>query len=127
AAEWLTLRGGLGFNDNKYVDFVYGTCSQDRPDTDGDGDPRCDLSGRSVDNAPHWTISVTPSLRLPLLWGIDLTGAVTAQYVDTQYLWVTVGPRTREESHFLVNGTLGLASSTQGWSLGVTGENLTDE
>ncbi|MGH7898893.1 MAG: TonB-dependent receptor, partial [Candidatus Binatia bacterium] len=44
--DWLTLRGTLGLNDAKYLEFPFGPCVLANEDSDGDGDPRCDLSGR---------------------------------------------------------------------------------
>ncbi|MGH7858126.1 MAG: TonB-dependent receptor, partial [Candidatus Binatia bacterium] len=55
--DWLTLRGTLGFNDTEFTDFPIGTCEVDRPNTDGDDDPRCDLTGRPLVRAPQWSVS----------------------------------------------------------------------
>ena len=138
--DWLTIRGAVGFNDSEYLDFPIGTCTQDRQDTDGDGDARCDLTGGPLEQAPKWEISTTPSVRLPLaslpgvggdvpsfLGGIDLTSSLSVQYTDVRFLNDTNDPRTRQPSHFLLDGSLGFANSAQGWSFHVRVENLTDE
>ena len=138
--DWLTLRGALGFNDNEYLDFPFGTCISDRPDTDGDGDPRCDLKGRPLEQAPKWEMSLTPSVNLPLttipglatslppfLREVAFTTGLGAQYTDNRYLNDSDDPRTRQPSFWLLDGNAGFANSTQGWSLQFRIENITDE
>jgi iron complex outermembrane receptor protein len=137
--DWLTLRGTLGFNDTKFLDFPIGTCFSDKPNTDGDADPRCDLTGRSLPQAPKWNIGMTPSVRVPLtsipglrgpasfLRAIDLTSALTVRYVDTRFLSDTLDPRTRQPSFFLLDGSIGFGNASQGWSLQFRVENLTDK
>ncbi len=134
--DWLTVRAALGFNDTEFLDFPFGTCITNRENTDGDGDPRCDLTGGPLVQAPKWDITVTPGVRVPLssllgivggLDGIDLTNALTVQYTDTRFLSDTLDPRTRQPSFFLLDASIGLGNSSQGWSLQFRVENLTDE
>jgi outer membrane receptor protein involved in Fe transport len=136
--DWLSLRGSLGFNDAEYIDFPFGPCTGDRPDTDGDGDERCDLSGKSIHQAPRWVISLTPGVRFPLggmplldavrlpVRGIDLIGSLTVQYQDSMIVDPTLDPRLRAPSFFNVDGALGFGSLEQGWSLRVLVKNVTD-
>ncbi|MGH7822112.1 MAG: TonB-dependent receptor, partial [Candidatus Binatia bacterium] len=138
--DWLTLRGALGFNDTKYLEFPFGTCFGDRPNTDGDEDARCDLAGRPLEQTPHWEISFTPGVRLPLtsipglegvlpsfLEQVDLTHGFGVQYTDNRYLHDSDDPRTRQPSFFLLDASIGFAHPTQGWSVQFRAENLTDE
>ena len=136
--EWLTLRGALGFNDSEFSDFPIGTCEVDRPNTDGDGDPRCDLTGRPLVRAPKWNVSTVASVQYPLsflesltgspiLSGVSLTGGLTLLYEDNQYLKETLDPRTRQVSFVKLGANLGFANFDQGWSAGVFVENMTDE
>jgi iron complex outermembrane receptor protein len=139
STDWLTLDGALGFNDTELLDFPIGTCVTDRVNTDGDDDPRCDLTGGPLEQAPKWDISVTPSVRVPLtsilglaaiappLGNVDLTSGLTIQYVDTRFLSDTLDPRTRQPSFFLFDANIGFGNRSQGWSLQVTCENLTDK
>jgi len=137
--DWLTLRGALGFNDATYLEFPIGNCMQDRQNTDGDSDSRCDLKGRPLEQAPHWDASVTPSIRLPLasirgfgailpsfLRDVDLMQALSVQWTDNRYLNDTDDPRTRQPSYFFLDGSVGFASTSQGWSLFFRVDNLTD-
>lgn len=139
--SWLTLTGSLGFNDSKFLDFPFGTCTEDRQDTDGDGDERCDLSGEPLDFAPKWISAVTANLRFPVssifgflgtsplsLPGLDLTGGLTMQYQDTHFLDVSVrDPRLRQPSFFRFDGNFGFENLAQGWSLRLVAQNFTDK
>ncbi|MGH7898572.1 MAG: TonB-dependent receptor, partial [Candidatus Binatia bacterium] len=118
--DWLALRAALGFNDAEFIEFPFGPCTGDRPDTDGDGDERCDLSGGSIHQVPKWVITVTPSVRFPLgdvpvlPRGIDLIGSVSAQYHDNMIVDPTQDPRLRAPSFFLVDGAIGFENAGQG-------------
>ncbi|MGH7896754.1 MAG: TonB-dependent receptor domain-containing protein, partial [Candidatus Binatia bacterium] len=138
ATDWLTLRAALGFNDAEFIEFPFGPCTGDRPDTDGDGDERCDLSGGSIHQVPKWVISVTPSVRLPLgdfplvrttappFAAIDLIGSLSAQYHDTMIVDPTLDPRLRAPSFFSVDGGIGFENAGQGWSIRASVKNMTD-
>ncbi|MGH7897455.1 MAG: TonB-dependent receptor, partial [Candidatus Binatia bacterium] len=95
ATSWLTLVGTLGFNDAEFLSFPFGQCSFDRPDTDGNGDGRCDLSGKPLFRTPKWASTLTGNVRLPItsmvnapaaLEAVDLVGGVTVEYQGSQYL-----------------------------------------
>ena len=51
-------------NDAHFIEFPFGACALSFPDTDGDGDARCDYAG--VPFAPNWIITFTPAVSLPL-------------------------------------------------------------
>ena len=52
---------------------------------------------------------------------------MSVQYTDVRFLNDTNDPRTRQPSHFLLDGSVGFANTEQGWSVHVRVENLTDE
>ncbi len=136
--DWLTVFGTGAFNDSHFIEFPFGACALSFPDTDGDGDPRCDYAG--VPFAPNWSFAVTPAVSfpletiplvksLPLPFGdVALESSVTTQWIDVRpnpYLQIDF--RNREKSLFIVGGRVGFASAERGWSLTLQGENLTDE
>jgi outer membrane receptor protein involved in Fe transport len=137
--DWLTFRGAMAFNDTELLKFPFGVCEADRPNSDGDEDPRCDLSGGPLQNAPKWTMTMTPQIiyplsllpglqrRAPVLDGIELRGGLSVEYVDTHFLRESLDPRTRQGSFFRLNANIGLASPGSGWDLSFTVDNLTDE
>ncbi|MGH7897199.1 MAG: TonB-dependent receptor domain-containing protein, partial [Candidatus Binatia bacterium] len=137
-ASWLTIGGALAFNDSEFLSFVFGQCSFDRPDTDGNGDGRCDVTGQPLFRTPKWKSTLVGNARTPaqsivglrsvaLLDGVDLLGGLTFEYQDVQYLERTFDPRVRQAPFFRFGTNLGFASSRHGWSARVVVENLTDE
>jgi iron complex outermembrane recepter protein len=134
-SDWLTVRGTLGMNDSEFLDFRVGTCSADREDEDGDGDPRCDHTGEPLPRAPRWTASLTPFFTWPLAAipglralppGLGATLGLTAAYQDTQFLSDTFDERARQGSFFRFRGAIGFGALDGAWSFRVVGENLTD-
>ena len=140
ATDWLTLIGTLAFNDSEFLSFVFGQCSFDRSDTDGNGDGRCDVTGEPLFRTPKWQAALLANTRTPLasfpglagaslpwLPGIDLTAGFKAEWQDVQYLERTYDERVRQSPFFRFGADLGLANAAQGWSAKVAVENLTDE
>jgi iron complex outermembrane receptor protein len=135
--RWISVVGSIGFDDAKFLRFPFGSCTQDRPNTDGDADPRCDQSGQPLYHTPKWTSMVTPNVRVPLgsipflgitpgwLGAIDGIGSFTVDYQDTHFTSITNDPRTRQPSFVRFGARLGLADDRYGWSCGVAVENLT--
>jgi outer membrane receptor protein involved in Fe transport len=140
--SWLSVIGTLGFNDAKFLEFPIGTCAQDMPNTDGDSDPRCDLSGHSLARAPHWVISMMPVVTLPVTsipglrnwistsWsGLGFSSSFTVEYQDSQDTEGLGGlgdPRARQEPFFRYRASLGIGNPDQGWSVRLAVENLTN-
>jgi hypothetical protein len=98
------------------------------------------LAGEPLDRTPKWVMSLTPTLNYPLasipvvgrLWrswtaGIDLTGGLTAEYKDVHFIDSSRDPRVRQPAFFRFHGHLGFSDRDRRWSLGVTGQNLTNE
>jgi iron complex outermembrane recepter protein len=141
--QWLTLVGSLGFNEARYLDFPIGGCPQDMPNTDGDGDPRCDLSGNALQRTPDWTIAFMPVVLLPAkeipglralvpAWQDALTigASFTIDFTssqDTGQLGGFGDPRAEQEGFVKYRATFGFGNPDQGWSLRVAAENLTDK
>ena len=134
ATDWLTFRASGGFDDAKYLEYPFGTCETDRVNTDGDGDPRCDLSGQPLPFTPKWNGTLTSSFRYPLEWtglslapGVEWFTNLTAHYEDVSFISRANDPRTREPSFVTLDLQFGLTHPEQGWTFLVSGENLTDE
>ena len=127
----------VGYNDAEFIEFPVGPCALSFPDTDGDGDPRCDYAG--VPFAPNWVITFTPTVRFPLetipvvrgiplpLGDVALESSLTTVYSDTERNpLLQIDFRNRRESLIAVSGHLGFTSVEQGWSLTLQGDNITD-
>ncbi|MGH7898491.1 MAG: TonB-dependent receptor, partial [Candidatus Binatia bacterium] len=137
--DWLTVQDALAFTHSEYLSFPNGPCATDRPNTDGDANPGCDLAGEPLAWTPTWKNALTiaalwpvgsiPGLRsiaLPL-GEVGLGGGITVEWQDVQSLNPTNDPRTRQPSFFRLHGSFGLEGIERGWSLRVVGTNLMDE
>lgn len=139
AHEYLDVRASFGFNDTEFIEFPIATCPQDRPNSDGDDEERCDVSGESLVRAPKYTGTLTPTLTLPLarLWGertapqwissIGLLASFTAEYQSEQFLNDDLDERKMQESFWRYHGSVGIGDLDRSWSLRVIGRNLSDE
>ena len=127
-AEWMTVVGSLGFNDSEFTDFSIGPCFADRPNTDGDGDPRCDFAGEPLERAPKWAIALTPSVHWPMPWlPIELSAAITGQWKDVQFVGFERDARVRQPSYFRFDASVGFGNAEQGWAFAFAVQNFTDE
>jgi outer membrane receptor protein involved in Fe transport len=139
--DW-TVLGTLGLNDATYVEFPFGPCPGSRPDIDGDGDPRCDFSGRQLVLTPRWTIGLTPTYSvsvasvLPALreWLPGVFGemlfqtSVTGLYLDKTHIGNTpLDSRTNRPRIFVFSGRMGFLDPGKGWSVSLQGRDLTDQ
>lgn len=59
--------------------------------------------------------------------GLELTASATIEQFSEQLLDVDLDERKLQEGFERYKASLGIAHPTQGWSLKVIGENLTDE
>ena len=143
--SWLTIMGSLAFDDAKYLEFPLGSCPMDAGLTPLPlpvvGVAGCDLSGRQLYRTPQWTSTLATNVRFPLdawsagakrlallpLDGIDLIGGLTVEYKDMHSTDRTLDFRTRQPAFFRLNGNVGFGNPTQGWSVRVGAENLTDQ
>ncbi|MGH8530540.1 MAG: TonB-dependent receptor domain-containing protein [Nevskiales bacterium] len=140
ATDWLTLIGTLGYNDSEFLEFPIGTCPQDRENSDGDSEPRCDLSGKPLPRAPKRSGTLTSAVTLPFsaipflgsrlpsfLDNIGFAASLTAEYQDEQFLNDDLDERKRQDEYYRYRASFGVGDVDQTWSLRVTGENLTNE
>ncbi|MFP5304867.1 MAG: TonB-dependent receptor, partial [Gammaproteobacteria bacterium] len=127
AAHWLRVMLAFGLNDTEYIDFKTNDCPADVEDSDGDGDPRCDASGKPFAFAPKWNGTFGVNLIPPLeLYGTTLNLGFTAEYQSEQYLDIDLDERKVQDPFWRLRASLGI-SGLSGWSLKLILENLTDE
>lgn len=132
--DWLRIIATIGFNDTEYIEFPFNSCPQGEVDTDGDGDPRCDASGKPFPFAPQWNNTLTLTARAPVadlfgfsLGGLDLRAGMTVEHVSSQFLNIDLNPASEQPEYMRYRASAGFGNEAQGWSLSVIGENLTDE
>ncbi|MGJ8670106.1 MAG: TonB-dependent receptor [Oceanococcus sp.] len=137
ATDWLTLAGSLGFLDTEFISFVDGECpaGTSNRDQDGDGNPRCDQSGRPFPFAPE--ISATLSLRVNVPFNDVMNlGAATSdlsfqfgtliEYESEQNLDVDLEDSKWQKAYTRYKADFGIKNIAAGWSLRLLGENLTN-
>ncbi len=126
-ASWepLSVAASLGYVRAKYDEF------EDAPPLAFSGETSQDLSGETLANAPEWTASLSPNIRLPLpfLRGfksepLTLDLGMNASFQSRVFLDTTLAPETRQGSYAVLNGRIALGSG--GWQLGLAVKNLTD-
>lgn len=128
--DWLTVIGALGINDTEYLSFPLANCSKrETPDPDTG---RCDHTGWSFANAPKVSGTLSLDSRFPMagLWAgfgdlMFLLGG-TLEYTSSQYTTAD-DPCCIQEAYFRYRAQTGVTSPSQGWSMRVTGVNLTNE
>ena len=121
ATDWLTIIGTVGFNDTEYLDFPFNDCARGKENTDGDADPRCDVTGRPFWAAPQWNNTLTASVFFPLsempaiggelpsyLAEVAWTASATMEYTDVYYPDWDLDIRKRQRAFFRWRGELWL-------------------
>lgn len=127
--DWLTVTGGLAYNDAIYLDFKTGACEPGQAPPSG----VCDLTGKPLQDAPKWSATLQPSVRWPLapvasyLEGIDVTSGLTIQHVSSYLTKDSEVIQSLQPAYWMLDGNIGLLDDSKGWSLILTVKNLTDQ
>ncbi|HKY90777.1 MAG TPA: TonB-dependent receptor [Nevskiaceae bacterium] len=120
--EPLSVSGSAAFTDATYESYP------NAPAIQGSGESSQDLSGERLSDVARFQCNVTPTLRLPLgSKGLELLAATDVLYRGGAYLTSDLDPRHRQDDYVLVDARLFLTTSSDRWSVGVAGKNLTDE
>jgi len=129
ANQWFSLQGSLGYNDNEFLNFPFGTCAAGSEDTDGDGDERCDITGEPLDFASKLTVTLNPRADFTLPWhGLSLTVGAVAAYQSEYFADNALrDERVKQEGVTRWNANIGLGAADGSWRFRLVGENLTDE
>jgi iron complex outermembrane receptor protein len=116
------LRGNLGYLDASYDKFLL--------DTDLDGTPDQDLSGRPVTRAPELMAGVDGTYTTTLSGGSSLRTMVGIYYEDeSTFYYSGDGAQfdTLLESRTLFNANMTWTSANDTWYASIYGKNLSDE
>ncbi|MFT5576431.1 MAG: iron complex outermembrane receptor protein [Bermanella sp.] len=124
ATDWFTMIGTIGYNETEYLKFIDNECAPDQTD-----DPNCgDASGKPFPFAPKWNNTLTGLVRVPLFAsGLEFTASATVEQFSEQLLDVDLDERKTQRGFERYKASIGIAHPSQGWSLKVIGENLSDE
>lgn len=135
--DWLAINTAIAYNDATFTEFPFGPCAPGRPNTDGDDDPRCDLTGARLPQAPEWSGAISLNLRLPFsrlpllqrapVGDLELLVGADIEYQTESTTGLPGDDRFTQGEFARIGANLGIASPGQGWTLRVTGKNITDE
>ncbi|HUS23549.1 MAG TPA: TonB-dependent receptor [Candidatus Binatia bacterium] len=135
ATSWLTVNGGLGILDTEFVSFKQGECpvGNSHKDTDGDGNPACDQSGKPFPFAPKIGGALGLRLNWPLdgllgagFGGLALAAGTVAEYESSQYLDIDLEDKKLQKAYTRFRADLGITSLPHRWTVRLVGENLTN-
>ena len=119
--HWLRVSGGFAFSEATYLRYT------DAPPVEGSDDNTQDLSGRTLANAPRSTLSLSPEVTFPGMFGIVPRVAVDVSHRGDQYSATDLDEHSFQDAYTLYGARLVLASASDHWALVLRGRNLTDE
>jgi outer membrane receptor protein involved in Fe transport len=134
---WLTVMSGVGVLKTEFIKFTDGECpvGPSKKDSDGDGNPRCDQSGKPFPFAPELGATVSLRLNLPIgnlpllgtaFDGLNLIAGTVVEYETEQYLDIDLEEQKLQKAFTRYKADVGVTSIAGRWTLRVVGENLTD-
>jgi iron complex outermembrane receptor protein len=116
--DGLTLRGVLGFQDAKYLEYI-------TPIPAG-----YDLSTAPLDRAPKWQWSLDGTYAMPIGHNLNVTFNANLSYVDRNLFSQSIADErdnTFLRARTLLNASITLADIDNKYTLRVVGKNLTDK
>lgn len=133
ATDALSLRGGVGYNEARYRDFLSACYAGQTIAAGCNLAPvngvftRQDLSGAPLVRAPDWSGNFGATYEVPVTstFNIPLSGDVTG--TSSYYFSETEGPGTKQPGYFQLAGAIKLYQPEGGLSLALIGKNLTDK
>lgn len=120
--DW-TLLGSLGYLDFTFDDYQGASC----PAMDAliSGEKLCDFTGEPNIFTPEWSASVSLDYLTALNSSLNLHGVLNSNYVDDQFVDVTLNPDVKQDAYTQWNARIALEANW--WSVALVGTNLTDE
>ncbi|MEK0159713.1 TonB-dependent receptor [Pseudoalteromonas piscicida] len=151
ATEALTLTGAIGLLNFEYDEFINQACTSDQfiaqrqalfDSATGDiasqigiamgySNANCaiaginNMSGRTASNAPKSTSSLTANY-ITDFSDFELNSSLDLNYHSSVYRVDDLDPIGKEPSQVFLNASMTLSDLEEGWSLTLTGKNLTD-
>lgn len=123
----LLLFGTLTYLDSHFSNYSAAPCYTGQT-PNGSRPGTCNVNGLTPQNSPEWRYSVGAEVTKEITAsGISAFVRGDANYVDDQYLFATLDPRSLEKSYTIVNGRLGLEGPDQRWRLSLWAKNITKQ
>ncbi len=125
---WLSLNAAFALGRAEYLRYpdAPAAANGDNNQCDAAGDCSQDLSGKTLPKAPTMTLSLSPSVSLPLRSGLGLIFALDLSHRGEQYLELDLDPHAYQRAHQLLGARLSLGATDETWGLTLRGDNLTN-
>lgn len=115
ANEWLTLSGGINYNDAKYKKFLV------------DDITHFDASGNRMISAPKWSATMSADLAVPMSERLVFAGNADVSWRSGQYFDPENTSFNHQSAFAVVNGRLGVRTSDNRYGAYVFARNLFDK
>lgn len=122
-----TLRGAVGYNDAKYLNFDAAPCYAGQTAAQGCDGTIQDLSGTHLVRAPSWNLTGGVAYDLPLGDALGLGLMADARYTSGYWLLENQNPVGYQKGFATLNATARLHAADDSWELALIGRNLTDK
>jgi len=126
ATERLTLRGNIGYNSAKYLDYANAPCFAGQTEETGCAGGVQDLGGKALLRAPKLTFSVGANYyaSLPNAWAANLS--VQASHTGSYEAASDYGPGGHQKDYWMLNAAVRVGPESERFELALIGRNLTD-
>jgi len=135
STEWratreLSLRGGFGYNQARYLSFPGSPCYSGQTAAQGcivtNGVPGQDLTGTPLTRAPDWVFNMGANYTKPVTDDLDLALSLDGDHTSSYYAQENHNPVSIQKAFWRLNASVRLTSKKMGWELAVIGRNLTN-
>jgi outer membrane receptor protein involved in Fe transport len=120
--KWM-LMGSVGYLDFTFDEFENATCPAMQALITGQ--KVCDFSGKSNIFTPKWSAAFSLDYLTPISGSLDFHGVLDVNFVDKQFVDVTLNPDVQQDAFTKLNARISLEG--EWWSVALVGTNLTDE
>ncbi len=128
ATEGLTLRGNLGYNSAKYINFANAPCYLGQTAATGcSGTPAAqNLAGKALLRAPKLTYSIGADYKAPLSNTVELNLGVQGTHTSSYQTATDYAPAGFQKAYWILNASAGLGFGEGKYEIAVIGRNLTN-
>ena len=128
----LSLRGAIGYNQSKYLDYSGANCFNGQTVAQGcvvgaSGLKTQVLSGQTLYRAPKAVLNFGATYAFHLSDDLRLEATGDGIHSSSYLASENNNPSNRQDAYWRLNASLTLRSNAAGWSLALVGRNLTNE
>lgn len=127
ATDALSIRGAVGYNKAKYLNFLGAPCYGGETEAQGCVGGVQDLSGTPLVRAPAWNVSGGVTYDATLTSTLKLGLSADGRYTTGYWMQENQNPVGYQKGFMLVNAALRLHREDDTWELGLIGRNLTNK